>query len=47
VLYSHAAADEFMKWLDQADRVGLERERRTRSRLPEQDAPSPLRRGAS
>jgi Kef-type K+ transport system membrane component KefB len=50
VLYSHAAAHQFMKWLDQADRVGLERERRTRSRLPEQDgsgAPGSLPGGGS
>jgi Kef-type K+ transport system membrane component KefB len=32
VLYSHAAADEFMRWLDQAEAVGIDRERRTRPR---------------
>jgi Kef-type K+ transport system membrane component KefB len=32
VLYSHAAADEFLRWLDQADEIGLARERRNRPR---------------
>lgn len=35
VLYSHAAADEFMRWLEQADVVGLDRERRARARPAE------------
>jgi Kef-type K+ transport system membrane component KefB len=34
ILYSHAAADEFMRWLQQADTVGLHRERRAHSREP-------------
>jgi Kef-type K+ transport system membrane component KefB len=32
VLYSAAAADDFSRWLDQAESYGLERERRTRPR---------------
>lgn len=32
VLYSHATADDFLAWLDQAETVGLDRERRTRPR---------------
>jgi hypothetical protein len=32
VLYSHAAADEVLRWLQQAETVGIDRERRTRSR---------------
>ncbi|MBR9989262.1 MAG: cation:proton antiporter [Gemmatimonadetes bacterium] len=32
VLYSHATADTFLAWLDQADEVGVERERRTQAR---------------
>ncbi|MGH7457687.1 MAG: cation:proton antiporter [Longimicrobiaceae bacterium] len=32
VLYSRAAADDFVKWLDQAEEYGLERERRKRPR---------------
>jgi Kef-type K+ transport system membrane component KefB len=32
ILYSWAAADDFMRWLEQADEVGLDRERRARPR---------------
>jgi Kef-type K+ transport system membrane component KefB len=32
ILYSHAAADDFLRWLDQAGTVGLEHERRLRPR---------------
>lgn len=32
VVYSHAAADEFLRWLEQAETVGLDRERRERAR---------------
>ena len=32
ILYSHAAADEFVRWLAQADKVGLDRERRAHPR---------------
>jgi monovalent cation:H+ antiporter-2, CPA2 family len=32
ILYSHAAADEFMRWLEQAEAYGIERERRATSR---------------
>jgi Kef-type K+ transport system membrane component KefB len=32
ILTSHAAADEFLRWLEQADAVGLDRERRERAR---------------
>jgi Kef-type K+ transport system membrane component KefB len=32
ILYSHAAADEFLRWLEQADLVGIEHERRERPR---------------
>jgi hypothetical protein len=32
ILYSAAAADDFMRWLEQADLVGLDRERRERPR---------------
>ncbi|CAN5736725.1 cation:proton antiporter [soil metagenome] len=39
VLYSRAAAEDFLKWLDQAERVGLSRERRQRPRT-EGSAPS-------
>jgi hypothetical protein len=32
VLYSRAAADDFLQWLDQAEVVGIEHERRIRPR---------------
>jgi len=32
VLYSRAAADDFLQWLDQAEEVGVDRERRQRPR---------------
>jgi Kef-type K+ transport system membrane component KefB len=34
VLYSQAAAEDFVKWLDQAEKVGLAEERRVRPRAP-------------
>jgi len=32
VMYSHAAAEDFFRWLDQAEEVGVDRERRVRPR---------------
>ncbi|HEV2130381.1 MAG TPA: cation:proton antiporter [Longimicrobiaceae bacterium] len=43
VLYSRAAAEDFLKWLAQAERVGLARERRKRPRTDDAAASLPER----
>jgi hypothetical protein len=35
VLYSEAAAVDFLTWLDAADAIGIDQERRIRTRGPE------------